>query len=247
MLGGDVCTPLFKDDDIYRLCDPREDGECRWVIRRIEAGNPEGLQPQPAHEGQPETWTEPVTGMDFVWIPLNGDDHPVVMVDWHAADAFAEWLSQQTGAHLRLPTEAEWEYAARAGTETARYWGDAPDEACVYANVYDRTAESVLGPGRPHHACEDSFAVSAPVGHFQPNGFGLYDMLGNVAEWTCSVYDQAYRGEDGQCAEPNSRDLRVIRGGSWFTTTQYVRSAHRNGFTPTKQSNHLGFRLARTP
>lgn len=179
--------------------------------------------------------------------PLNGDDHPVVMVDWHAATDFAALLSQETGERFRLPTETEWEYAARAGSETARYWGDAPDEACAYANVYDRSAESVLGPGRPRHACEDSFAVSAPVGHLQPNGFGLYDMLGNIAEWTCSVYEQAYRGQEGRCAEPNSSAKRVIRGGSWFTTTQYVRSAHRHGFTLTKRSNYLGLRLARTP
>jgi len=304
--GGDVCTPLFKDGDIYRLCDPRDDGECRWVIRRIEAGNPEGLQPQPQHESQPETWIEPVTGMEFVWIPsgcidmgspkteegrndderqhrvciegfwlgkhevtnvqyrrfsgghdsgehrgqtLNGDDHPVVMVDWNAADAFAEWLSQQTGAHLRLPTEAEWEYAARAGTGTVRYWGDDPGthEACAYANVYDRTAESMFVSGRPHHACEDRHAVTAPVGQFQPNAFGLYDILGNAWEWTCSVYDEAYRGAEKDCASKGSGAQRVIRGGSWDIPPHLARSAGRGEATPDDRSDYLGFRLARIP
>ena len=304
--GGEVCTPLFKDGDIYRLCDPRDDGECRWVIRRIEAGNPEGLQPQPQHEGQPATWIEPVTGMEFVWIPsgcidmgspkteegrsdnerqhrvciegfwlgkhevtnvqyrrfssghdsgehrgqtLNGNDHPVVMVESNAADAFAEWLSQQTGAHLRLPTEVEWEYAARAGTGTVRYWGDDPGthQACAYANVYDRTAESMFVSGRPHHACEDRHAVTAPVGQFQPNAFGLYDILGNAWEWTCSVYDEAYRGAEKDCASKGSGAQRVIRGGSWDIPPHLARSAGRGEATPDDRSDYLGFRLARIP
>jgi formylglycine-generating enzyme required for sulfatase activity len=178
---------------------------------------------------------------------LNGDHQPVVNVDWHAATAFAAWLSQKTGERLRLPTEAEWEYAARAGTETARYWGDSPDQACVYANVYDRTAESVLGPGYPHHACEDSYAVSAPVGRLRPNLFGLYDTLGNVWEWTCSDYDAAYGGAEKECASKGSDARRLVRGGAWHSKPRYVRSADRFRNTPHYHNTNVGFRLARTP
>jgi formylglycine-generating enzyme required for sulfatase activity len=136
-------------------------------------------------------------------------------VDWQAATAFAAWLSQKTGQRFRLPTEAEWEYAARAGTQTARFWGDAPDGACTYANVHDKTPSRQF-KWTGHHDCDDGYAVTAPVGRFRPNPFGLYDMLGNALEWTCSVYDADYGGAEKDCANKGSSGRRVIRGGSWY-------------------------------
>lgn len=251
-----------------------------------------------------KTWTEPVTGMEFVWIPkgcfemgspktesgredderqhrvcvdafwlgrqevtnaqyrhfrsahdsgefqgqsLNGHKQPAVKVDWHAATAFAAWLSQKSGERLRLPTEAEWEYAARGRTETASYWGDSPDAACAYANVNDKTSKTLFKWGGTHHNCKDSFGVSAPVGRFRPNPFGLYDMLGNVWEWTCSVYDATYGGVENSCAGKDSDAPRVIRSGSWTYKPPIVRSAARNRNKPDNRMIAVGFRLARIP
>jgi len=115
----------------------------------------------------------------------------VINVSWDDATDYSQWLSKQTGHEYRLPTEAEWEYAARAGTETAQYWGNNPDDACRYANVYDNTSKK-NGLAWPNHNCTDGYAKTAPIGSFEPNGFGLFDMLGNVSEQTCSEYEDRY-------------------------------------------------------
>ena len=177
---------------------------------------------------------------------LDGDDQPVVEVSWQDAVAFAEWLSERSGERFRLPTEAEWEYAVRARTATARYWGEDPAAACAYANVRDETSQRRL-----HftgvHACDDGFAVTAPVGRFRPNDFGLHDLLGNVWEWTCSEYNEAYGGEEGRCVDKAASGSRVLRGGSWSYWPPYVRAALRGGYWPESRYDDLGFRLARTP
>jgi formylglycine-generating enzyme required for sulfatase activity len=267
---------------------------------------PTGPAPAPAAAAPKagETWTEPTTGMPFVWVlggcfqmgsppkeaghdrdeqqhqacvdgfwmgkyevtngqyrkfkpshdsgeysgkSLNGDDQPVVEVSWNDAVAYAEWLSRKPGQRFRLPTEAEWEYAARAGTRTARYWGDDPSGACRYANVYDRTGKAAFSFSWEAHDCDDGMAATAPVGRFQPNGFGLYDMLGNVWEWTCSAYDDKYAGGEGRCADQTDGGPRVARGGSWDGVPRTVRSANRDWLAPGYRGFDLGFRLARTP
>ncbi|MEI2780108.1 MAG: SUMF1/EgtB/PvdO family nonheme iron enzyme [Candidatus Competibacter sp.] len=177
-----------------------------------------------------------------------GDTHPVVCVSWNDAVAYAEWLSQQTGQHYRLPTEAEWEYAARAGTTTARYWGDDPNQACRYANVYDQTSERVNHFGWEAHVCDDRWAQTSPVGSFQPNAWKLHDMLGNVLEWSCSVYDQEYGGAETKCTDKDTTGARAGRGGSWYHETDWVRSAsrYRHGYTPSDRFYFLGFRLAKS-
>ncbi len=116
------------------------------------------------------------------------DQHPVVCVSWNDAVAYTEWLSKQTGQRYRLPTEAEWEYAARAGTTSARYWGDDPSEACQYANVADQTKGPQGHRWKDRHACNDGHWYPAAVGSFKVNAWGLGDMLGSVWEWTCSKY-----------------------------------------------------------
>ncbi len=160
-----------------------------------------------------------------------GDDHPVTCVSWNDALAYAEWLSKETGKGYRLPTEAQWEYAARAGTQTARFWGDDSSEACRYANVADRTAKETY-PDWAIHDCTDGYVYTASAGRFRPNGFGLYDMLGNVWEWTCSAYETKYAGAERRCVRKGDGGPRVNRGGSWGDEPRFVRSATRYRSTP---------------
>jgi len=169
------------------------------------------------------------------------DTHPVTCVSWIDAQAYIDWLNKNTQGGYRLPTEAEWEYAARARTQTAFFWGEDPDDACRYANV----ADEQNWIGEVYH-CRDGYKHMAPVGEFDANGFDLYDMLGNVWEWTCSVYDKDYGGAERDCADKGSSAQRVFRGGGWFSEPWYLRTAYRNGGSPADRHNFVGFRLART-
>ena len=183
---------------------------------------------------------------------------PAINVSWDDALAYAEWLSARTGKRFRLPTEAEWEYAARAGTETRRFWGDDLEhkEACRYANVFDRQNEPWLRArygaaiSWDAHECEDSYAYTAPVRQLAANGFGLHDMLGNVYEWVQDCWHDSYEGapEDGSTPwleEPGGDcGRRVLRGGSWLVPPQWVRSAFRYRNTTDNRDINVGFRLA---
>ena len=172
------------------------------------------------------------------------DKHPAVCISLTDALAYIEWLNDKTGQVFRLPTEAEWEYAARAGTTTTRYWGDNPDDACEYANVADQTAKQTFSSWTIHN-CTDGYAYTAPVGSFKPNDFHLYDMLGNAWEWTCSAYQDKYSGDEKKCLSNNdATDRRAVRGGSWFNEPRDLRSADRDWLGPTRRDFDYGFRLA---
>ncbi len=176
---------------------------------------------------------------------LNGDSQPVVEVSWEDATAFSEWLSRKSGKKFRLPTEAEWEYAARAQTTTARFWGDGESGACNFANVNDRTSKRVNNFSWDNFSCDDGYAVSAPVGSFRANAFGLYDMLGNVWEWCSDWYSKNYY-KSSPVNNPQgsfSGSLRVIRGGGWRLKPRSVRSAIRFRIRPGLRGLNLGFRL----
>ncbi|MEA3278010.1 MAG: SUMF1/EgtB/PvdO family nonheme iron enzyme, partial [Pseudomonadota bacterium] len=147
----------------------------------------------------------------------NRDDHPVACVSWNDAMAYIKWLNGETGGDYRLPTEAEWEYAARGGTKVARYWGESLDRACQYANVADQTKFTDGRVWSDKHECKDGYVFVAPVARFRPNDYGLYDVLGNLWEWTCSNYDEGYGGSEKGCVSNKRADgRRVLRGGSWF-------------------------------
>ncbi|RKZ36642.1 MAG: formylglycine-generating enzyme family protein [Gammaproteobacteria bacterium] len=172
------------------------------------------------------------------------ETHPVVCVSWNDGIAYAEWLTQQTGKQYRLPTEAEWEYATRAGTEYSRYWGNNFDDACGYVNVADKTAKKKFSNWTIHN-CTDDYIYTAPVGSFKSNVFGLFDMLGNVWEWTCSEYEDKYNGKEKKCGSKN-HDMRfVVRGGSWINKAMDVRAAAHSRFSHDNRYNNIGFRLAR--
>ncbi|MDT8288054.1 MAG: formylglycine-generating enzyme family protein, partial [Elusimicrobiales bacterium] len=170
-----------------------------------------------------------------------GDKEPAVCLSWNDSQAYIEWLNRQSGKRYRLPTEAEWEYAARGGTSTARYWGGNPDQACGYANVHDQTSKRVNGFGWENHNCDDGYAATSPVGSFKPNGFGLYDMLGNVWEWNQDWFGSGYYGSSprNNPTGPSSGSGRVLRGGSWGSNPRYARAAYRDRNTPGNRSGGL--------
>jgi len=159
---------------------------------------------------------------------------PVVDVSWDDANRYVRWLNSKTSGGFRLPTEAEWEYAARAGSTTARYWGDSI--------------------GQDHANCDGCGGQwekrqSAPVGSFGPNAFGLYDMLGNVWQWVEDCWHDSYAGAppDGSAwTGGRNCEERVARGGSWNYTARFARSAHRDRYGSTLRYFDLGFRVART-
>jgi formylglycine-generating enzyme required for sulfatase activity len=158
-------------------------------------------------------------------------NRPVIYVSWHDAVAYTQWLSQQTGKKYRLPTEAEWEYAARAGTETKYWWGNTASQE--YAN-YNSSAKG-----------KDRWEYTAPVGSFKANQFGIYDTVGNVWEWCADSWHGSYEGAptDGQVWNGGDESRRVLRGGSWNDFPKEARSAERNQNTSNWRNNDLGFRV----
>ena len=172
---------------------------------------------------------------------------PVINVSWEDAVAYGDWLSRMTGKPYRLPSEAEWDYAARARSETWRFWGDDPNQACRYANVADQSFRQAGYVGDIHD-CDDGQPVTVEAGFFEANGFGLYDMLGNVWEWVrdCPASDEN-TPVDGSAWTEEPGAARVVRGGSWNNEPRRVRAAVRNRNAPHNRNNNLGFRLAIPP
>ena len=171
-----------------------------------------------------------------------------VEVSWEDGREYVAWLSEKTGKRYRLLSEAEWEYVARAGTETARYWGESEEDQCRYANGFDETLRREWPDARGRSAsCSDDHAFAAPVGSYPPNAFGLYDVLGNVDEWTQDCWHPDYSGaptdggawETGDCAE------RMVRGGGWRMPPDKLRSAARDELFPDNDLNPIGIRVAR--
>jgi len=176
-------------------------------------------------------------------------NRPVINVSWKDAVAYTEWLRLKTGKSYRLPTESEWEYAARSGVGSSQPWSKS-SAACKFANVYDASTD--LGPRwNWRHDCRDGYPTTAPVGSFAPNAFGLFDMIGNVWEWTKSCWQTSEeRGQDiNDRLSPEDCSERVIRGGSWrsgIVTPQEgdLRYAERQSVDPTFSHADLGFRVA---
>jgi len=164
---------------------------------------------------------------------LGRDTKPLINVGWDDAQSYVTWLSKMTGQPYRLLAEATWEYAARAGTTTAYYWGD------------------YLGKGNANcNGCGSEWdnQQTSPVGSFAANQFGLYDMAGNVWQWMQDCYHPDYNGAptDGSAWISGDCSVRIIRGGSWTVNPRVLRSASRNGDTTAVRSAFIGFRVART-
>jgi formylglycine-generating enzyme required for sulfatase activity len=205
-----------------------------------------GYQPKPCNKILNMTWRSPGNGYAFPPEEIEPRHWPAVCLDWHDTDAYIAWLNKQAAAAhpelarksgpYRLPTEAEWEYAARAGTTTARWWGD--DIGAARANC------NGCGSKWDNNLLTD-------VDAFSPNAFGLYGMLGNVWQWTADCWHKSYVGapNNGRVwVEPNCQ-RHVIRGGGWDNTPIFVRSAARSGAAADggefDYSSYAGFRVAR--
>jgi sulfatase modifying factor 1 len=172
------------------------------------------------------------------------DAHPVANVTWNDALAFCAWLSAKEGLKYRLPTEAEWEYACRAGTTTAYPSGDNPETLVRIGNVRDKAGHDAF---EWHHclASWDGYASASPVGKFRANAFGLYDMIGNVGEWCSDWYSEQYYGQSPQDDPPGpaTGEFHVIRGGGWSRRAIGCRStSRRNGDDKFRDAN-VGFRV----
>jgi len=165
-----------------------------------------------------------------------GDNHPVACVSWNDAIAYTKWLKKETGKPYGLPTEAQWEYAARAGTKTIYSTGNRI--SAKQANFDARYTFNGSSKG-------SFLGKTTLVGSYSSNPFGLYDMHGNVWEWTCSAYNESY-GSEKLCAKRNDNRSRVLRGGSWLNRPRNLRSANRNNDTTTSRNIHVGFRISRT-
>lgn len=175
------------------------------------------------------------------------DNDPVACISWHDAQAYTEWLSGKTGETYRLPTEAEWEYAARAGTEFAYSWGQCTS-GCKHANMADAKGQAFFDDwaARDCAPCNDGYSYTAPVAHYQANPFGLHDMHGNVWEWTQDTY-RSYSNDD-ETAEHSAHsahsDKRVYRGGSWDEEPWQIRAAYRQAAPENHRHSLIGFRVA---
>jgi formylglycine-generating enzyme required for sulfatase activity len=177
-----------------------------------------------------------------------GDRRPVENVGWNEVQSFIFWMNAFGRHHYRLPSESEWEYAARARTTTARYWGERAEDGCAYENMRDQSLKRVL-PDWVVAGCDDGQTWTAPVGTFKPNPWGLYDILGNVAEWVEDCYVAHYKEastKDDSATTSEDCISRVVRGGSWGNALRTLRAAYRLGFKPNDRGNNIGFRLARS-
>ena len=193
-----------------------------------------------------------VCSKDYLWRNAGfeqTDEHPVVTVSWNDAVAFCKWLGRKEGKTYRLPTEAEWEYACRAGTTTRYSSGDDPETLAKVGNVADATLRAKLPDSVDNTIkASDGYVFTAPVGQFKPNAFGLYDMHGNAWQWCADWYGEDYgKSPADNPTGPETGTERVFRGGSWYNGPNDCRSATRHRSTPGDRDNFTGFRVAMTP
>ncbi len=250
---GSPAYETDRDDDespMHRVSIPRDLAVGRYEVTRGEyaafvaaTGYVGGnicwtLETGEWEQGEGRTWRDPSISQT--------DRDPVLCVSWNDANAYISWLSRETGKTYRLPSEAEWEYLARGGATTSRFWGDDPTMSCTYANAADRTAKQTYTEWTIAD-CTDGHTHTAPVGGFQPNGFGLHDTLGNVWEWTSDCWNETYAGApvDGSAWTVGDCEKRVRRGGSWYHGPRYVRAANRSRMETETRSFIAGFRVVR--
>jgi len=227
-------------------------------IGRLEVSNEQFARFDPTHDSRIESGDFLQFSIRERGYPANDPTQPVCRVTWQQAMAFCRWLSDHTGETFTLPTEAQWEWACRAGTDTPLWYGKLDADFAPHANLADHSLRFVdtFGWGLPSGAVppwrpaienvNDKHRVAAPVGTFKPNPWGIHDIAGNVAEWTRSEYrPYPYRpSEDGDITRRASRVTpRVVRGGSWYDRPKRARSAFRIAYPPWIRVYDVGFRV----
>lgn len=224
-------------------------------IGQYEVTNEQFARFDPSHDSRLENGDFLQFSVQERGYPLNAPRQPVCRVSWQESLAFCQWLSERTGRPFTLPTEAQWEYACRAGTATPLWYGSLETDFSRFANLADYSLRFVdtfgwglpsgaVPPWRPAiESVNDRFRVSAPVGSFQPNPWGLYDLHGNVGEWTRSLHrSYPYRDDDGR-NDVAAAGRRVVRGGSWYDRPRYARSAYRLSYPAWQGVYDVGFRV----
>jgi formylglycine-generating enzyme required for sulfatase activity len=174
-------------------------------------------------------------------------NYPVVQMSWNDSKAFCDWLSRKSGKNVTLPTEAQYEYACRAGATTAYPWGDSPDDGQGWANVGDQTYKNSID-NAPANAVyfnwDDGYAFTSPVGMYKPNAFGLYDMIGNVWEWCADWYAPFTKDPVTDPMGPPTGKNKVAHGGSYIDPPKMCRCAARGKDGPKARGTMGGFRVA---
>ncbi|MBC8874758.1 MAG: SUMF1/EgtB/PvdO family nonheme iron enzyme [Planctomycetes bacterium] len=217
-----------------------------------EVTNRQYAQFDPAHDSRFEHRTSWIFSEEYLGWSLDGPEQPVVRVSWQRAVEFCQWLSQKTGLRITLPTEAQWEYACRAGSDLPLWYGDLDADFSTSANMADHTMRDLAFEGwRPRAPdlvprearFDDGKLVTADVGSYRANPWGLFDMHGNVWEWTRTEYrSYPYQEDDGRNDIASSED-RVVRGGSWYDRPKRCRSGFRLSYPPYQRVFNVGFRI----
>lgn len=209
----------------------------------------------PSHDSRfIDTWLK---DHDSPGYPANMPDQPVVRISRNEAEAFCSWLSKKTGKTFRLPTEAEWEWSARAGSAEPMWFGDLDTNFAEYENLADHSTRLFACGGVPPRPCDtepwemfyprddrydDGNYIETAVGSYRPNPFGLYDMLGNVSEWTASDYrPYSYVASGTRDSSPDAR--KVVRGGSWADRPKWARAGVRRAYEAWQKVHNVGFRV----
>ena len=204
-------------------------------------------------------WKIEPTGVKFAteagnnWRKANfpqTDRDPVVCVNWDDAKAYTAWLAKKTGRPYRLLSEAEWEYAARAGSTGPWYWGARPEQACLYENAADQAfAEATKADAKEVFQCRDAYVFTSPVGKYRPNAFGVHDMLGNVVQWVEDCGNRTYAGNpptDGSPWLAGDCTMRGVRGTGSRMSWRYFRPGLRDWVKTDYRGTMYGFRVAMT-
>ena len=221
-------------------------------IGRFEVTNEQYRRFDPSHDSRYEhkgSWS--FSEHHLGW-PLNGPKQPVVRVSQQEAEGFCRWLSAKTGEQVELPSEAQWEYACRAGTAAATSFGDLDTDFSAFANMADAGVKQLAYDTDGRYTADlvprddrfdDGSLVTADVGNYRPNAWGIHDMHGNVWEWTRSAYrPYPYRPDDVHNA-PNAAERLVVRGGSWYDCPKRCTSGFRLSYRPYFRIYNVGFRV----
>jgi formylglycine-generating enzyme required for sulfatase activity len=232
----------FVDDSGY-VTEAEKDGHGGWGYDEA-SGKLEGPKYDPVKKewsGKDTTYSWRKTGF------AQTDEHPVVNVSWNDAVAFCRWLSDKENREYRLPTEAEWEHACRAGSQTRYHGGDSEEVLEKIANIADASLKRMYKSVTWAREWDDGYAFTSPVGKFKPNRGGLFDMHGNAGEWCSDWYGKYAEELQTDPRGPEEGSDRIFRGGCWYDSARFCRSANRDRLAPSRRDNSVGFRVAQVP